>query len=228
VREHGLPLFVEDSYLAVLDRGGDVTRLPLTGDGAVVALAPYRHSSSASTEEHGSGVRTWWRVAGHERGHRPAQPGDHSIAQVGFTAGPYHQRSWQYEVEWGIAALDRHGTVLLRMRPLRELERVRGFAADCGLAFHEEQITDPARLARSPVVVTGTDVLVGSGARIAIQATALLVALIVGIAVFAAAFAALGAGPSVPLAAVAGFVARLVAKQQLTRYAARVAARSRG
>ncbi|GAA0900506.1 hypothetical protein [Pseudonocardia zijingensis] len=45
---------------------------------------------------------------------------------------------------------------------------------------------------------------------------------------FAAAFAALGAGPSVPLAAVAGFVARLVAKQQLTRYAARVAARSRG
>ena len=40
----GPPLFVEGDYLAVLGKDDSVTRLPLTGDGAVTALALYKYS----------------------------------------------------------------------------------------------------------------------------------------------------------------------------------------
>ncbi|GAA5119820.1 hypothetical protein [Pseudonocardia adelaidensis] len=223
MREHGLPLFVDDDHLAVLDRDGNVTRLPLTGDGAVTALAPYRHTSSETSEEHGRGIRTWWRVAG--MGRRPpgsSQP--EALAQVGFSAGRSWERSSSVEVEWGIAALDRDGNVLLRMRPLRARRRMRGFAADCGLEFVEQQITDPGRLAPAPEVITSTSALLGTGARNAIETVSWLLALTIGFAVYAA----LGGGVVAAIVAVvAGLGGEFLIQRLLTRCGVRIAMRSR-
>jgi hypothetical protein len=137
-----LPLSVEGDRLVVRGRDGDTTRLPLTGDGAVTALSPYRYSTSTKSVERGQGTHFWWRVGNWRRGQPP--PGDSvttgtidqaSIsvpAEMGVYAGKWRWWTINFTVEWGIAALDRNGDVLLRMRPLRSLGQVRRFAQACG------------------------------------------------------------------------------------------------
>jgi hypothetical protein len=226
LRERRLPLFVEGDHLAVLDRDGNVTRLPLTGNGAVTALAPYRYTSSATSEEHGQGTQTWWRVAGWGRGRRA--PGfsrsTGTLAEAGFSTGPRWERSFSLSVEWGIAALDRNGTVLLRMRPLRNLRRMRRFAADCGLAFTEQQVTDPGRLGPAPEVITDTTALLSGGARNAIETVGWLLALFAGFAVYTAVGGGMGAAIA---AVVGGFVCQGLIRWLLTRLAVLIAGRSR-
>jgi hypothetical protein len=139
------PLFVEGDHLVVRGRDGSLTRLQLTGDGAVTALLPYRYSTATNSGERGQGTRTWSRVGNRRRGQPPPgfgtfnQPLNPLSAEVGGFTGKWWQRTFSFEVEWGIAALDRNGNVLLRMRPLRSLGQVRRFAQACGLAFIESR-----------------------------------------------------------------------------------------
>ena len=234
-----LPFSIEGDHLVVRGRYGDTSRLPLTGDGAVAALAPYRYSTSTSSEESGQGIQTWWRVGGSGRGQPPpghsalTDTGDQTAisvpAQAGFHVGGWQRWSFDLSVEWGVAALDRNGEVLLRMRPLRNLAQVRRFAQACGLAFVEEQMTDPARLGRAPELITGTDALLGKGTRKAIDVVGFVLAAVVGLVVYAALAQGGVGGVMAVLPAVVAFLAcRSLFGWLLRRFGAWVVARSRG
>jgi hypothetical protein len=194
LRGLALPLFVEGDNLVVRGGDGDSTRLPLTGDGAVAALSPYRYSTSTRSVERGQGSHFWWWVGKWRRGqpspaHSVTTETDASMslpAEAGFSAGKWRRWTFDLTVEWGVAALDRNGDVLLRMRPLRNLRQMRRFAQASGLAFVEEQLTDPDRLGRAPEVITSRAAFLGKGTRRAINAVSFVLAGGVGLATYAA------------------------------------------
>ncbi|MGH3588093.1 MAG: hypothetical protein ACRDQ0_17445 [Pseudonocardia sp.] len=222
MRELGLPLFVDGDHLAVLDREGEVVRLPLTGDGAVTALAPYRYSSSESSSDQWRGTRTWSRVGDRWSGTAAFPRNRGAFAEVGVVVGKGWRGSVEATVEWGIVALDRDGNVLLRIRPLRNLGQVRRFAQDCGLEFIEEQITDPRRLAATPELVTSTAALLSKGTRKTLDVAGSLLAVVAGLLVL------LGMGVAfVALAVVAFLVCRPLFRWLLVRGGVWIAVRRR-
>ena len=137
MRRSASPLLIRDGELVVHGRNGKVVTLPMTGDGAVAALAPYRFSQS----------RTATQV---ERGTRRTGTSRYAVVHTGrrFVFAK------EYTLEHGVAMLDHRGAVLLRVRGLPQ-RKLRRFAADHGLPYRDEKLTDPEVLRAAPELVTG-------------------------------------------------------------------------
>jgi hypothetical protein len=193
-RDPEFPLFVEDEHLEVRGRDGAVVRLPLAGDRAVVALADYRYRYSEQPNERKEETDTSWTWGDADDTEVPHSWDDVTSTsertdgplshQVGRAKTASRQRSWALVFESGTVALDRNGSALLRMRPLRGSRKVRRVAASAGLNFLDEKVTDPERLGQAPEVVTRP--LLGKGAKRMISAISLVLAVLPALAVFAA------------------------------------------